>query len=263
MKNRQHPNRVVTLLSGALLLASVANADNRIIPPSPVNALPEHKSYEEWSAAWWQWVMTVPSKMNPVTQHGNQVDCSIFQNPFSPVFFLTGDSGFTDTRSCTVPFGKPIFFPVVNLLNDYPCPSTPSAPFQPGPGQSLEQFLTIGYRVAGLPSGARPLIDANTVGNGGNLGATLDNVPLAPTEIVPPPAASTYRATSPLFLFRADSSLNQFDACVTGGIQPGVSDGYWIMLAPLSPGNHTLVIKQPVSSSSSVLITYHLFVPNH
>jgi hypothetical protein len=99
--------------------------------------------------------------------------------------------------------------------------------------------------------------------NARNFGATLDGVSLAPTDIIPPPAASTYRATSPLFLFRADHSLNQFDICVTGGIQPAVSDGYWIMLASLSPGNHELDIKQPVSGSTSLTITYRLFVPNH
>lgn len=260
MKNCRKLYRVAALLSGALLSAVVATADNRIIPPSSLDALPDHKTYEQWSIAWWQWVMTVPFSMNPITQMGNKVDCRIFQDPFSHVFFLTGTSNFADTRSCTVPAGKPIFFPVVNLLNDYPCPN---GPFQPGPGQSLEQFLTIGYRGSVLPNGARPLVDGNTVDNAGNLGATLDGVPLAPTSIVPPPAESIYRATSPLFLFRADRSLNQYDPCVTGGIQPAVSDGYWIMLAPLSPGIHHLDIKQPVSGSTGVTITYQLFVPNH
>ena len=193
MKNCRSLSRVATLCSGALLLAvGVATADDRIIPPSSLSALPDHKTYEQWSAAWWQWVMTVPYSLNPITQAGNKVDCRIFQDPFSPVFFLTGNSGFADTRSCTVPAGKPIFFPVVNVLNDYPCPSSPNAPFQPGPGQSLEQFLTIGYRGAGSLTGARPITDSNTVGNAAGFGATLDGIPLAPSDIVPPPSASTY-----------------------------------------------------------------------
>jgi hypothetical protein len=30
------------------------------------------------------------------------------------------------------------------------------------------------------------------------------------------------------------------DPCVIGAPQPGVADGYWIMLAPLKVGQHTL-----------------------
>jgi len=46
------------------------------------------------------------------------------------------------TRSCTIPTGKALFFPIgITYLNDYPCPD-PN--FQPPPGQTLEEFLTEG-----------------------------------------------------------------------------------------------------------------------
>jgi hypothetical protein len=50
-----------------------------------------------------------------------------------------------------------------------------------------------------------------------------------------------YRGTSGLFRFAADPSLQQgFDSCILGTPQPFASDGYWIMLAPLRVGAHTL-----------------------
>ena len=52
------------------------------------------------------------------------------------------------------------------------------------------------------------------------------------------------------------------DSCVTGKPQKGVSDGYWVMLAPLPKGEHTIHIL----ASSDVLVgglldvTYHITV---
>ena len=54
-----------------------------------------------------------------------------------------------------------------------------------------------------------------------------------------------YRATSRLFTFTGDLSLGDgvWDSCLTGSPQPAVSDGYWIMLTPLSVGNHTIHLR--------------------
>jgi hypothetical protein len=77
------------------------------------------------------------------------------------------------------------------------------------------------------------------------------------------PAA--YRATSGLFTFTGDPSLTAvLDPCVTGSPQPGVSDGYWIMLAPLSAGTHTIHFRGVVTfadgSSFTTEVTDHLTV---
>ena len=50
-----------------------------------------------------------------------------------------------------------------------------------------------------------------------------------------------FRVTSSLFYFTGDPSLTTvFDSSITGSSQPAVSDGYWLMLAPLSRGTHTI-----------------------
>ena len=70
-----------------------------------------------------------------------------------------------------------------------------------------------------------------------------------------------YRATSRLFYFTGDPSLTStFDGCITGSSQPAVSDGYWIMLAPLSPGTHTIHFTAGIDNLVLQDVTYHLTV---
>ena len=118
-------------------------------------------------------------------------------------------------RTVTIPAGKAIFFGLFNYFNDYPCPD-PN--FQPAPGQTLEEFLA---------EGAAALIDQAT-----DLAADVDGVPIE--------NPFGYRAQSRLVTFTADPSWIAIDPCVTGELQQAVSDGYWIMLAPLRPGQHTI-----------------------
>ncbi len=143
-------------------------------------------------------------------------------------------------RSCTVPVGTAIFFPIINAINDFPCPDPA---FQPAPGQSLEDFLA---------EGAAALIDLVD-----DLAVEVDGVPLR--NLV------AYRAASRLFTFTGHPSLAPvLDACITGVPQSGVSDGYWIMLAPLSRGEHTIHVRGGIGSFGfETVVTYHLIVSDH
>ena len=114
-----------------------------------------------------------------------------------------------------MPAGKALFFPVFGLENDFPCPDTS---FAPAPGQSLENFLT---------QGARAVVDLISF-----VGVDVDGVSLGDL--------SGQRVTSPLFYFTGDPSLTVLDPCLTGTPQAVVSDGYWLMLAPLSVGEHLI-----------------------
>src|SRR5207237_5511830 len=74
--------------------------------------------------AWWQYVAAIPvhdpsspsSILNPLFDLTG-VDCGVQQSPVSPVFFLVGanQSG-TYHRTCGVPAGKRLFFPILNNL---------------------------------------------------------------------------------------------------------------------------------------------------
>jgi hypothetical protein len=252
--NRTKTLSTMAVFAAALLLASATvSAQSFIAPPE---TLPGGLSYQQWSAKWWQWAWSIPFSTNPILDTTG-ADCGVDQS--GPVWYLAGTAGFNAERDCTLPAGKMIFFPIVNLGNDYPCPGSNNKPprsnpgFQPGPGQSLEQFLTIGY---GANVGARQVIDHVTA-----LSASLDGVSIQ--DLLLPPENSKYRATSPLFVFNGDLSLQTtFDPCVGPG-HKAVSDGYWIMLKPLSPGTHTLIFSGTETfpnGSFTVTVTYHLTI---
>lgn len=200
----------------------------------PFTAHPYGQSYADWGAAWWEWVVGFTCTTSPIFDPDGSGQN---QNQSGPVFFLAGNTGGTVFRNVTIPSGKAVFFPINNYLNDYPCPD-PN--FQPSPGESLEDFLTAGA------TGFIDLVDILTVNLDGN---DLTNL-------------FSYRATSSMFDFTGNPDLtNCADPCITGTEQQGVSDGYWIMLKPLSSGSHTLHFTSGISQWNYLLdITYNITV---
>jgi hypothetical protein len=170
------------------------------------------KTYGDWGAEWWKFVLAIPYDRSPINLAG--VECVNDQR--GPVHFLFGTSGGSATRSCTVPARKPIFFPLLNSFNDFPCPDPA---FAPAAGQSMEDFLT---------AGIDPIFSNLVVA----LEATLDGDPLE--------SLFSFRATSRLATFTGDLSQQAIDPCITGAPQVGVADGYWLMLRPLKRGRHDL-----------------------
>lgn len=171
-------------------------------------------------AKWWQWAYSFPAQSIPFFNTGGPVDIGAGQS--GPVWFLAGaNNGLTSPRTGVVPAGKFLFFPMANAINDYPCP--PEFNFEPDPGESLEDFL---QRTGDdyLPA----LTD---------LFAQIDGTPLK--------NLANYRAISEMFTFTADPAATWFDPCITGKRQKGVAVGYWLLLAPLPPGQHTLHFGAP------------------
>lgn len=214
--------------------AAVAGTHERITTPSvlPPWSNPYGASYGEWGARWWKWVYAQDVDHFPILDPDGS-SCGTGQS--GPVWFLAGTFGGAVTRSCTVPAGKALFFPLVNLFPDYPCPA--EFGFEPAPGQSLEDFLTQVCKGA---------IDGTDL-----LEAEVDGAPIE--------GLFQYRGTSGLVTFTSDPSLIALDPCVIPGEMYGVSDGYWVMLAPLSPGEHTVHFRGGIGSWT-LEVTYDLVV---
>jgi hypothetical protein len=227
-------NLLLTALAALALMAfggTVATAadPNSIVVPA------QEQNYGQLGANWWKWALSIPYQQNPQFDQTG-ASCGLGQN--GGVWFLAGTPGGSVTRSCTIPAGKTIFFPIVNINNDYPCPD-PN--FQPAPGQSLHDFLTDGA--------------VFVINHAHNLNADLDGVDI--------PIVASYRGTSNMYSFTGDPSLTVFDPCITGSQQKAVSDGYWLLLAPLSPGTHTLSFGAMITIedfSFSTEATYNLTV---
>jgi len=230
------------LLAGGLsigptsrIASGAENSNPGVIPP---HARAYGLSYAEWGVQWWRWAYSFPLAEFPPLQSG-ELDCAAGQS--GSVWFLAGTVGQGPVaRSCTIPAGKALFFPIgITYINDYPCPD-PN--FQPPPGQTLQQFLT---------EGAAAVIDLVT-----ELEVVVDGQPL--NDLF------SYRATSRLFTFTADPSLVVFDSCITGTEQYGVTDGYWILLNPLPPGPHTIFFRGMIDfgggNTFEVQVTYNLTI---
>jgi hypothetical protein len=76
----------------------------------------EGRSYAQWSAEWWKWVLSTPASEGPFADRGT-VDCDANQR-FDDVLFLAGTfTGKPVNRTCKdrIGTGTFVFFPLANV----------------------------------------------------------------------------------------------------------------------------------------------------
>ncbi|HEX5111211.1 MAG TPA: hypothetical protein VFV79_00075 [Saprospiraceae bacterium] len=194
---------------------------------------PFGRTFSEWCKAWVKKVYTQPCADHPMLS--NETEESVNEEE-GPVVFLFGSVGNTVKRRISISKEKGIFFPVINYVVTYPCPY---AGFKPAPGQPLSAFL---LQTA-----------ADIVNQGTHMTVTLDGMRL--TDLGP------FRVTTDIFYLEALPELTCLDNCVTGELQPVLTDGYWVMLRPLSPGKHVLQYKGSYTKLGWVVdVTYEILV---
>jgi hypothetical protein len=184
------------------------------------------------SAEWWQWALSIPAPVNPLSFNDSSGDsyCGVGQH--GPVWFLGGNfNGLPAERSCTIPAGTAIFLPII----------TAECSAIEGNGTTEEEFSAC----------AKDLIDHVTT-----VEASLDGVALK--------NLTNSRVQSPLFSFTLppDDVFRLFGK--EPNPSPSVSDGFWILLKSLSPGAHTIEVHGvaffPPASTFEQKIVYHVTV---
>lgn len=108
-----------TLLTLALLTLRAGHAGAQgpmhDAGPLPAEARVGGLSQEEWAHRWWQWAFAFDSARSPVADRSGAY-CASRQG--GDVWFLAGTYGSARTqRSCRVPHGKHLFFPVINYIS--------------------------------------------------------------------------------------------------------------------------------------------------
>lgn len=99
------------LFVSTLFWMPVYAADEPTVPPTKSV---EGHSQTEWSRAWWQWAGSFEWNDSPVADKTGAL-CANKQN--GPVWFLAGTYGTHRTiRTCKVPRGKYLFFPLINYV---------------------------------------------------------------------------------------------------------------------------------------------------
>lgn len=95
----------------ALLLAALLPAQAQLLPPGKAIA---GQTQEEWSKRWWHWALSFEEDDSPISDSDGRL-CARGQS--GPVWFLAGSYGSQRVvRSCRVPAGKTLFFPLVNVI---------------------------------------------------------------------------------------------------------------------------------------------------
>lgn len=95
----------------ALLLSLALPVQAQLIPPAKPIA---GASQEEWSKRWWHWALSFEDEDSPVADPDGKL-CASGQS--GPVWFLAGSYGSARTvRSCRIPAGKTLFFPLLNFI---------------------------------------------------------------------------------------------------------------------------------------------------
>lgn len=230
---------VVVVALAALALPSTAMAEGESRVASDVVIPPTGTTYNDLGVAWWQYVLGQPAAGNPLSDPTG-ANCANGQS--GPVFFLAGalGSGTAARDACKVSNRKQLFFPLVTAVDVH----------IPGDGldtpkKVYREFQSFGFR-------------ADT------LHASVDGVPVENLQ----PATTPYRACAAPTAGCTPSSFsitfpdkNLFDV-PAGMYSPAVQDGYYLLLAPLKPGRHTITFggNAYYGGAFSENITYRLQV---
>jgi hypothetical protein len=182
--------------------------------------------------AWWQWALGVPEKQNPLLDSTGQFGGV---NQSGPVWFLAGTLGNSAERNVTVPAGKAIFLPAHNWIfgaGVFDCDPT-------NPGVICD-IAVLREKAAAATTAVQTLavwID----------GVLVQNI-------------RKYRAASP-DSFSVVFPKKAVFGIPAGELAPHVADGYWLLLSPLTPGQHTIQI-QAVSPDYGIdsVVTSHITV---
>lgn len=208
MRQRSKQARLIPILAAMFVQVPAVAADFSM--SYPPQSAPFEKPMREWTAEWWQFIMSIPASVNPITDETG-TRCVYGQR--GPVWFIAGNFGGTaspTTRNCAIPDGKVIFFPVLNLLDV-------NVPELSGVDQSANDLRTE----------TAPCLDNTT-----QLVVEVDGKSLG--------TLGTSRVRSVVFeVTLPDGNLFGLDP---GTYSPAIDDGYYVMLKPLGVGQHRIHI---------------------
>jgi hypothetical protein len=192
----------------------------------------------ELAALWWQWALVDPPATNPLVggyEGGPQCDGEPLSDAPGKKWFLAGAFGSGEVeRTCTMPVGTQLFFPVGNVI---------FVITEPNENEQVAR------------EAVNEFIDAVLADPEFSMSVTVDGKEVKSTRIV--------RAETALFTVTVPED-NIFDSPgfdLPAGSYEAVADGLWVALPPLPPGEHIVHFEMSAPSLEfSQDITYTLVV---
>jgi len=225
LKNTRDFFAIAAIAIGLTLPIKVVSAQG--LPPGQL---------PELTGEWWQWALSIPASVNPnLVQMGDDT-CMVGQR--GPIWFLAGvlNGGPPAVRTCSVPEGNSLFFPVINFVNFY----SPQCP--PLTGKTVKELRDY------IQPFIKGIHDVSVTLDGQDIKKTLLRLVISdPFEIALPPD-------------------NVEEGCPADIYSPAVDAGYYASLPPLSRGAHMLHIHGESDSGPNFFghvvedVTYNLTV---
>ena len=162
-------------------------------------------TYPQWTAKWWQWAYSIPQNIHPAYDDTGKF-CKEGQK--EPVWFFPGTYQQSVIRYCEIPYGVGILFPILNSecsFAEYPNMKT------------KEELGTCAKKIQDTTVPEFAILNGVKIPN-------LEN----------------YRIQSDIFNFTLPAK-NILD--LPPQTTQAVSDGIWVFLKPLYPGDYELKFK--------------------
>ena len=186
------------------------------------NSGPFGRTYAEWTARWWQWVLSLAKTENPLVDDTGRNSAN---NQNGPVWFLAGTLKGPAERSCTIPAHKAILFPVINV----------EASAAEGDGTTEKELA------ARIKFEMDQITDMGAMISGTNVNELKQ-----------------YRIQSPSFnvTLPTDNVLG-----LPAQTTKMISEGYWLFLKPLEPGKYDLnSFGSCLAGRIKIGVSYHLTI---
>lgn len=203
--NMYNPNKVAIFLIVSAVIGD-GRIDLAVAAPNVVVATHEEVAglyQHEYANMWWQWAVSMNSAESPVIDKTGE-KCGV--NQAGPVWFLAGGYGTSKIRrECSIPSDKYIFFPVINTIF---YPSDPEANLS---CESVKKEAAVNNQhLRSFKVAVDDQVLVNPVFHRVSSNKCFDLVA------------------------RKENNPKQLEA------YPSATDGYWIMLKPLSVGTHRI-----------------------
>jgi hypothetical protein len=250
---------VVTI---SVILALILAAPTVFAADNPQVISPDRANYAQLSVKWWQWAYSIPASDNPLSFAKTQDGATCATGQSGDTWFLGGlftapgekfPNGGLVKRTCNVPAGKSIFFPIFNAeCSTVECnpplvnPDGSPVPSKAAGITTLQKCATyaMDWSLGLLPAGEPPGSGQHTLAS---MNASVDGVPIEDLN----PQTTPYRVSSGPFKFTLvensidifcvseDQPADQYVQCPAGE-SAAAADGVYLLLAPLPAGSHTL-----------------------
>ena len=198
---------LVFAFSAVTLTVAVTNSLN-IYPP---NSKPYNLTYDSHAKNFWKWLLAVPASENPVNDQTGEKCANGQLNTNSSVFYLSFNNGGKSERTCTVPAGKALLIPVMQVeVSDKELP-----------GASVEELRSTAKK------------DQDSVNS---LYLKIGDKEYSYQDLL------KYR-TQPTEPFKAIFPDNGIFGIAKGGPSKVVADGFYILTDPLAKGTYPIHFK--------------------